>query len=162
MSYVLVIILFTVLMLPGLVGTVLPVLPGLPYMFIIALIYGISTKFIAFTTTELFILGMLVLLGLLATYFSGLFGAFAGGASKNALKLGTAGLLVGLIASPPLGAIAGLYLGILLGQATETNNPHQAIKAANGGIIGTFAGILINLLLGAFFIILFLIFAFTR
>src|SRR5680860_791410 len=116
MAEILLIVAFTILQLPGILGVVLPILPGVPYMFVIALIYGLITSFSSLTGNELGILGLLMISSIAISYLSGFLGAAFGGASKNALLGGTIGLLIGLFAYPPFGIFIGMYLGVLIAQ----------------------------------------------
>lgn len=161
MVNILLVVIFTLLIIPGLVGIILPILPGLPYMFVVALVYGLVTGFVSLTLTELGILGLIMVGSIMISYLSGFLGAAIGGASKNALIGGTIGLLIGLLAFPPWGIFIGLYLGVLVAQYMESDNHRRALKAANSSLIGSLSGIMINLVLAIVFIFLFVIFAVT-
>ena len=162
MSHILLVIFFAVLMIPGIIGTILPILPGVPYMFVLALIFGLTNNFEILTAQELTTLGIITIISLVITYLAGLMGAALGGATKRALTIGIVGLFIGLIIFPPWGAIAGLYFGILIGQMMETQNQQTAMRAATGGVLGALTGVITNLLLGLIFLILFMVFASTR
>lgn len=160
MSYGLLVVIFTLLMLPGLIGVIAPVLPGIPYMFVVALILAYWEHFTRITPLELSILGIITVISLLVDYFSGVLGAKFGGASPGALKAGIIGLLVGLVLLPPLGSIIGLFLGVLGYELFDHHSKEKAIKAATGSLLGAVAGIGINVVLAVLFLILFLFFAF--
>ena len=82
MADITVLFIFVVLMLPGLLGIVLPILPGVPYMMVVALTYGLVTHFHTLSGTPLYILGGIALVSLVIDYYSGIAGARIGGASK--------------------------------------------------------------------------------
>lgn len=143
------------LVLTGLAGTVLPVLPGtvlvLAGLFVGAWIDG-------FTRVGGWALGVIALLGLLAwatDYVAALFGARKVGASRWALigaALGTVvGLLMGLVGvlfMPFVGAVAGeLYAlrhrsGALQGATTA-----QALKVGTATWIGMLVGTAVKIAL---------------
>jgi len=152
-------IIFSILMVPGIVGSILPMLPGIPYMMIIALIYGFVNHFQRLTTNELLILGLITVVSILVDYFSGLLGARFGGASKKSVLYGALGSIIGIFALPPLGMFIGAFLGILIAELTAHKDKNRAVKAAAGSIVGSLVGIIINTLISITFLILFIVFA---
>jgi len=145
-------------MLPGIVGILVPVLPGIPYMFVVALIAALIEKFWYLTTSDLFVLGIIAAASMAVDYFSGILGARFGGASKSALYYGFIGLIIGLVLFPPFGGLVGLFVGIYLSETAQKRSRGQAAKAATGGVIGSVAGMVINLALSLLFLVLFIIF----
>ncbi len=156
MPYWLLATIFIILILPGLAGVFLP-LPSLLYMLAVALLFGFVNKFQHLSGVELGILSAIALISLLTDYFSGVLGAKYGGATKISLLLGILGFFIGTVAFPPFGGIAGIFLGIFLSEVFQGKR-WQALKAASGGVIGTLSGMVINLILAIFFLILFIIF----
>lgn len=152
-------IIATVLMLPGLIGIVIPAFPGIPYMFVIALIYGFITHFQTLSTTHFIILGILALISLIVDYTTGLLGAKYGGATKKSIAFGLLGSIAGTVLLPPFGGILGLFLAILLSELFLHKGNKKAVKAASGGLIGSLAGIIVNIILAVVFIVCFIIFA---
>ncbi|MFA5009721.1 MAG: DUF456 domain-containing protein [Patescibacteria group bacterium] len=145
-------------MLVGLVGTIVPIIPGVPFMFLVALIYALITKFAILTGAELGYLAILVVSSIFIDYFAGLLGAKFSGASGKSLLVGTFGFLLGLILFPPFGGFIGMFVGIVTGEIYFFNKPKTAIRAASGGVLGTLAGMVLNFLLGLTFVSLFLVF----
>ena len=92
-------------MFMGLVGSVLPALPGVTLIFISALVYAFFTGFEVVGGWVLALLGLFAVLALIADFIGTSYGARRFGASN----WGTAGGAIGGI----LGALAGLlFLGI--------------------------------------------------
>jgi uncharacterized protein YqgC (DUF456 family) len=147
------------LLLPGIVGVVIPVLPGIPYMFLVAIGYAALRGFYHIAGAELWILAGLALASIVVDYLSGTLGARLAGASAKSLSIGLLGLLVGLFILPPLGGVIGLFVGIFLAEFMRHRNQHQALRAATGGLIGSVAGIILNLILALTFMVLFILFA---
>lgn len=152
-------IVFALFMLPGLAGVILPLFPGVTYMLLVSLIYGVVTDFSRLTTNEFGILAALTALTMVVDYFSGILGAKLGGASMRSLALGMAGLMIGMLILPPFGGIIGLFLGILWNEIRSYGNRDKAIKAAAGGVLGAVVGIGINLTIGLGFLVYFIIHA---
>lgn len=159
MSNTVLVIIFSILLLPGLAGVFLPLLPGIPFMFVIALIYALIDRFQHLEGNELMILGGIAVLSLIVDYCSGIIGAKYGGASKKAILYGIIGLIVGVILLPPFGGILGLFLGVLIAEIIQHRQGKRAIKAATGSVLGSILGIAANLVLGLLFIILFVLFS---
>jgi len=158
MSDIVLIIATSILLLPGLLGVFLPMLPGIPFMFVIALIYAVVTKFAVLSGTEISYLAGLMFLSLLIDFLSGLLGAKIGGASGKSLLIGIVGLLIGTVLLPPFGGILGMFLGVVAGEIYFFGKTKTAVKAATGSVIGSLSGMAINLLVGLAFVVLFLLF----
>lgn len=159
MSNTVLVLIFSILLLPGLAGIFIPLLPGIPLMFVIALIYGVIDRFQHLQGNEVMILGGIVVLSLIVDYCSGVIGAKYGGASKKAILFGFIGLIVGIILLPPFGGILGLFLGVLIAEMIQHRDQRRAVKAATGSLLGSLLGIVANLVLGLLFLILFIVFA---
>jgi uncharacterized protein YqgC (DUF456 family) len=152
-----VLILVIVAMLIGAAGTILPVLPGIPFIFIAALFYGWYEGFTAITSEYLIILGIITALSMLFSYLSTVWGTRHFGASKWGSVGAILGLFFGLILLPPLGIIIGPLLGAFIGEYFTQKNSDQAIRASAGALIGLFSGIVVNLLIAVGMIISFII-----
>lgn len=149
------------LMIPGFVGLFIPVFPGIPWMFLVALTYGALTSFGRLTGSDLGILAIIALASVAIDYLSGVLGAKYSGASAKALGAGFVGMIVGLLVLPPFGGLLGLFIGVLLVEL-QTKTRQQAVRAATGSLFGSLAGIVLNLLLATLFITLFLVFGWPR
>ncbi len=158
MNHIVLTIIFVILLFPGFAGIVLP-FPALPYMFVVALIYGFIDKFQHLRPTELIILGVIMLISFINDCLSGILGAKYGGASRASLLYGGIGMILGLIIAPPFGGIPGLFAGVLIGEILMFRDHEKALKAATGSLIGTVAGMLISLVLVLVFLVLFIIFS---
>lgn len=149
----------TLLLLPGLLGVFLPLLPGLPYMLVIAILYGVVSQFTTLAGSELAILAAIVTASLIVDYLSGVLGAKWGGASSQTMIFGVIGLLIGTFLLPPFGGMIGLFAGVLLGELRRRRSNQEALRAATGSLIGTLAGMAINIVLALLFVGLFIFFS---
>ncbi|MDR2726285.1 MAG: DUF456 family protein, partial [Candidatus Adiutrix sp.] len=84
-------------MLAGLAGTLLPVFPGLPLMWLALLGYGWFTGWLAYGAAGLLLTGLLVLLSLVVDQAAAVIGAKKFGASRPGLLGSVAGGLLGLV-----------------------------------------------------------------
>ena len=134
------------LILLGLVGVVVPVLPGGPLMFagIVALAWADGFARIGWPTLVVAGLLMLAMWGI--DIAAGLLGARKYGASW----WGTGGALVGLLAGIPFG-IVGIIVGPIVGAVALEWVKHRDIKratqAGKGTLIGFVFGAFLKLLL---------------
>jgi uncharacterized protein len=151
------IIIAALLMIPGIVAIAF-MLPGVPYLFIVSLIYGFIDRFQRLTLRDLAILGALAVLSVVVDQSAGLIAARYGGARGKTFLYGIAGAIIGTIALPLFGGFIGLFLGIMTGELMRDRTEAQAVKAATAGVIGSIAGITINIVLGTIFLALFLAF----
>ena len=160
MPHIILLIIFAILLLILGIGSLfLIVFPSLPFMFVIALIFGIVDNFLHLTFSNLIILGLIALAAEVIDYLSGLMGAKLGGAARISLLYGLIGMVVGLIIYPPFGSIIGLFLGIVISEIIYFKDIKKALKAGGGCLLGSLVGSLIKLILAIIFLVLFIIFA---
>ncbi len=142
-------------MLVGVAGTFLPILPGLVMIFCAALAYGIYDNFNQISPYIIIVLGILTAFGTGVDYFAGAVGAKQSGASKAGSWGAVLGGLVGLFFFP-WGIIFFPPVGVILGELAVGKSLQQAIRAAWGTCLGLLGGavakILIALLMTGLFI----------
>ncbi len=137
----------------------MPILPGILFMFIVALTFAFLDGFEHITTINIIVLGIIFLISLVVDYLSGLMGGKYFGATKKGILGGFIGMIIGTLFFAPIGTLAGLFLGILITELVFGRNRKEATKAAAGSFIGTVVGISINLVLALMFLVLFVIFS---
>ena len=151
------IVVAALLMIPGIIAIAF-MLPGVPYLFVVALIYGFIDHFNRLSLKELAILGALAILSVIIDQSAGLIAARYGGARGKTFLYGMAGAIIGTFIVPFFGGFIGLFLGIMIGEIIRKQHHVHAIKAATAGVIGSVTGITINIILGTIFLALFLVF----
>ena len=150
-------ILGLLLMVVGILGSLLPALPGPPISWVgILLLYfcpGMETNYWLLGIT----LVIAVVIGIL-DYVIPAQGTKYFGGSKYGIWGTNIGLVVGLL-FPPFGFLIGPFLGALIGELIyNSNEGKRAFKAATGSFLGFLAGTFIKflvslLLLGVFFVV---------
>ena len=106
------------IMLVGLGGSVLPGLPGVPLIFISALVYAILTDFEYVGVLVVVLLGLFAAIAFVADFIATTYGARRFGASNWGTAGGAIGGIVGALAGALLfgiGALFGLILGTIGG-----------------------------------------------
>ncbi|MBI5742725.1 MAG: DUF456 domain-containing protein [Candidatus Niyogibacteria bacterium] len=153
-------ILFSILIFGGIFMTLVPMLPGIPLMLMLAAIFGLIGNFGVLTLGELGILGAILLVSICVDYSAGILGAKFGGAAWRSIATGLLGGFFGFIIFPPFGILFGLFLGIVFAEMMRHGNGLHAAKAATGYVLGAAVGVAINFLLAILFFTLFIAFVF--
>jgi uncharacterized protein len=126
----------------GLIGVIVPVLPGVLLIWLAILLYAVLTGFQAISPLAFAILTVIGLVTGTADLWMSLLGAKQGGASRRAMIYGVIGSVVGFLAGMVFiigglfGALAGYALGILLGEYQKHRDWNIALKASIGGLAG--------------------------
>ncbi|HEX9941816.1 MAG TPA: DUF456 domain-containing protein [Thermoanaerobaculia bacterium] len=128
------------LVVVGMLGTVLPALPGAPLVFLGLLVAAWAEGFEKVGWFTLSILGVLTLLTFVVDFFAASLGAKRVGASWLALAGAAVGMVVGLFFNLP-GIILGPFLGAVLGEYAARRNWAQARRVGFGTWLGMVVGI---------------------
>ena len=135
-----------VLIAAGIAGTVVPVLPGVPLVFVGMLLAAWADHFQHIGAVTLTVLGVLCALALLIDFVAGLLGAKHVGASTRALWGATLGAVVGLFFGLP-GILLGPFLGAALGELTLGRELAHATRVGVGTWLGLLFGTLAKIAL---------------
>ena len=120
----------------GIVGSVVPVLPGAPISWLGLLLFFLAPS-IPFSTPFIVITGIIALAIYILDYLIPAMGTKRFGGSKAGMWGTTIGLFVGLFTLGPLGILIGPFVGALVGELAFNNTESsQAFKAATGSFIG--------------------------
>ena len=141
-------VLAIVIMLVGLAGTILPMLPGLPIMWVGALVYALLTGFERIGWGYLGVFAVLVAATSLLDYVANLYGAKKMGASGWGLAGAFLGMLIGLFTGGLIGLLLGSFIGAILGEILGGRKGSQAFRAGVGTFLGFLGGTLIKFLVG--------------
>jgi uncharacterized protein len=130
-----------VLIVGGLVGAILPSLPGIPMVFGGIWLVAAVDNYRHLGLWWLLLIGVLGALGVIVDFVAGTLGAKRVGASKRALWGASLGTLVGMFFGIP-GILIGPFIGALLG---ELSSGTSVLRSAHVGI-GTWIGLLLGAL----------------
>lgn len=142
-----------ILMVVGILGSFLPVLPGVPVSWLGLLIMHLAPS----VPMNYWFLGVTFLV---ATFIYALnwiipaIGAKRFGGSRSGMIGATIGLVVGIIAPVPLGIIIGPFIGAFIGEIINKSDRKSALRAAFGSFIGFLASSFMEFIVAfAFFLV---------
>jgi uncharacterized protein YqgC (DUF456 family) len=139
-------VLSAVLILVGILGTVVPALPGVPLVFAGMLLAAWADHFQHVGTITLVVLGVLSLLALAIDFVAGLLGAKRVGASPHAIWGAVLGTIVGLFFGLP-GLVFGPFLGAVAGELLVGSRLERAAHVGVGTWLGLLFGTLAKIAL---------------
>ena len=134
----------------GLLGAILPILPGTVLSFV-GMLCAYFTTTSALSEAQLWLWGVIsvviiILDYILPAYFSKLFGG-----SKAGIWGATIGVVVGMFTMGPLGIILGPFVGAVAGEMLNQKQPlDKAIVVGAGSLLSFFVGTGIKLIAGGF------------
>lgn len=143
------------LMLIGLAGSVLPVLPGIPISYAGLIALHLTDK-VQYSTTFLVIWAVVVVLIQVLDYYVPIWGTKKFGGSKGGVWGSTIGLVAGMFFGP-LGIVFGPFVGALIGELLSGKQSKYALKAAFGAFVGFLIGTVSKLIVGGVFIYYFVV-----
>ena len=145
-----------ILILIGIIGCILPVIPGPPFAYA-ALLLGYFAAIPGYYSLAFIIImaGVVIVVTLLDYIFPSLISKRYG-ASRYGSWGALIGLAIGLIFFPPFGLFIGALLGAILGEFIFRPDIRKSLKAGMGVIVGILVGIFLKIvttgLLGFLFI----------
>ena len=153
---IILLILGFLLMLAGIIGSFIPVVPGPPLSWVGLLVLHL-TEAVTLSTTFLVITGIIAISIAILDYFIPAIGTKRFGGSRAGAIGTTVGLIIGLIALGPFGILIGPFAGALIGELVfNQTESTAAFKAATGSFIGFLASTFIKLIVAIVFLGLFI------
>ena len=143
-----------VLVLAGVAGTVLPVLPGVPLVFAGLLAAAWAGGFATVGWPVLVVLGLLTLASFVIDIGASSIGAQRAGATRAAMVGAAVGALVGIFFGLP-GLLLGPFLGAALGQFIARRDVAEAGRVGAGAWIGFLVGSAAKLALAVLMVVIF-------
>jgi hypothetical protein len=144
-----------VLLLLGIAGSILPVLPGPPLGYLALILLQLSS-YRPFSTSFLVAWGLVTIAITILDYVIPVYGTKVFGGTKQGMWGATIGLIVGIFFLPPIGIIAGPFFGALIGEMIGGSRDTQAFRAAFGSFLGFLAGTVMKLILSFIFVYYFI------
>jgi uncharacterized protein YqgC (DUF456 family) len=135
----LLIIIGAICIITGLLGSILPILPGPPISYVGLLLLQFTDP-APFTTRFLVIWALIVVVILVLDNLIPAWGTKKFGGSPYGVWGSVLGLIAGIFFFPPLGLVVGPLVGAFIGELVAGKQSDQAIRSALGSFIGFLAG----------------------
>lgn len=148
---ILAVVFFTI----GVLGTILPALPGAPLIWLGMLIYGLFVDFQNLPLMFFIGQGLAVALIFLIDYLASIWGVKRYGGSREAVWGSVLGGLLGVIVLGPFGLIFGPFIGAVAGELYRKSALDKALEVGFGTLIGFLGGAVLKLAIEAVMIIWF-------
>ncbi len=134
------------LIIVGIIGAILPVLPGLPLSFLGILLFKFSDR-CEYGWTTVLVLGLITGVALLLDYIIPVIGNKKFGGSRYGAAGCLIGMVMGLLFFPPLGMIIGAFVGaVIFEMLFDAKELKPSLKAGLGVFIGFISSTFINFL----------------
>ena len=146
-----------IIMLAGLVGAVLPVIPGPPIVWLGAFLYARQTGYQDVGVFTLVVLGALAVVGGTSDWWLAYLGARKGGASIWATLASIVGGIIGFFVIPFAGIIIGSLAGVVLVEYLRHRDWQRVMRAGRGYLAGWLLAAVVEvaicvLMIGLFFL----------
>ena len=148
---ILLIVFAFLLLVAGIAGCVLPLLPGPPLAYAGMLLLHLTDK-VHFTTPQLIIWLVVVIVLQVVDYITPLLGSKYSGGTSFGNRGCMAGTLLGLFFMP-WGVIVGLFIGAVVGEMLGGQDLSHAIRAGIGTLLGFLFGTLLKVIVCFYFLV---------
>lgn len=155
MELLLIVIAFLLVIL-GVAGSFLPIIPG-PLTCWLGLLVLHYTEGVDMSLSFLIVTFLVALFIFILDYIIPAIGTRRFGGSKSGMVGTTLGLLVGLFSPIPFGIIIGPFIGALIGEMIHRNDFNKASKAAFGSFLGFIASTFLKFIVAIIFLGFFLV-----
>ena len=140
------IIIGSIFIIVGLIGCVVPGVPGPPFSFLALVLLSAAKGWEPFSLNFLIIMALITIVVTALDYVVPAAGAKKFGATRYGFWGAVLGMLVGIIFFPPLGMIIGAFLGAIIGEMVVGKPSQEALRAGWGVFVGIMFGMIIKLI----------------
>jgi len=151
----LLVILSGCLLVLGLIGCVVPVIPAVPLSFLGLLLFHFS-EYGDLGGTRMLILSGISIAAFVLDQLISVWGVKRFGGSKAGIRGSIIGLVAGMFLFPPFGIILGPFAGAVIGEMAFGSNTKKALKIGLGALIGFFVGTILKIIICGYFLFLFI------
>ncbi|MGC3978708.1 MAG: DUF456 domain-containing protein [Paludibacteraceae bacterium] len=138
----LLVVLGIICVIAGLLGTVLPAIPGVPLSYIGLILLQLSDR-VQFSLQFMICWAVITVVVSLLDYYIPIWGTKKFGGSKYGMWGSFIGMIVGLFFGP-WGIILGPFVGAVIGEMLSGKKTHHALKAGFGSFVGLIFGNIIK------------------
>jgi len=140
---ILLITISALLILIGILGSIVPILPGPPIAFGGLLLVQFASKH-PFSVEFLIIFGVLAIASAIIDNVLPIYATKKFNGSKKGVWGSAIGLILGLFFFPPFGILIGPMLGAFIGEILDGKSANNSIKPAFGSFIGFLSSIFLR------------------
>lgn len=144
-----------ILFAAGLAGSILPILPGAPLIWLGMLIYGFFVDFQGLSVAFYIWQGLAVTLVFAIDYVAGAWGTRRFGGSRSAVLGSLLGAVLGLFMFGPAGIIFGPFVGAVAGELISGKEFDRALRSGLGTLLGFISGTVLKVIVMVLMIIWF-------
>ena len=120
----------------GIIGTLLPILPGLLLVWAAAIAYGLVEGFDGVGVAAMVVITALAIAGTVAGYVWPARAAGIAGATRGSMVVGAVCGVIGFFVVPVIGLPLGFALGIYLAERARTNDGTAAYRSTTATLKG--------------------------
>lgn len=132
-------------MILGLLGCIIPGLPGPPLSFIGLLLLHATSRY-QFSARFIIVWAVITVVVTVLDYAIPAWGTKKFGGSRRGIVGSIAGLILGLLFLPPFGIVIGAFIGAVIGELTGGKDSVAALRSGFGSFIGFLAGTFLKLI----------------
>ena len=129
-----------ILIIAGILGCILPIIPGPPLSFLGILVLHF-TDFATYSTRFLLIAAAIAVFVTVLDYLVPIWGTKRFGGTKAGMWGATIGMIIGMIFLGPLGLIFGPLVGAIIGESIKGANNKDAFRSGIGAFVGFLLGV---------------------
>jgi uncharacterized protein YqgC (DUF456 family) len=119
----------------GLLGSILPALPGAPLSYV-GLLLLLPCEGVDISNASLWVYGIFLAIVSVLDYIAPVWLTNLSGGGQQATRGSMAGLIAGLFFFPPWGLIVGPFVGAFIGELMEGSSKGKALKVALMSFVG--------------------------
>tara|TARA_B000000475_G_C15934265_1_gene422085 strand:+ start:474 stop:962 length:489 start_codon:yes stop_codon:yes gene_type:complete len=142
---IIIICVVTFILLLGIIGCFVPIMPGPPISYGALLLFHFSTSY-SIKDDILWLMAFIVLAVTVFDLWVQIYGVKKFGGTKKAVNGSIIGLVIGIFFLPPFGIIFGPFLGAFIGAIMEEGSDvNKSIKIALGALSGFMVGTMLKI-----------------
>lgn len=134
-----------ILIFAGIVGTVVPLLPGPPLVLGGLLVYGLATDFVNFSGWVIGVFIALTMLTFCIDVFAPALGASKAKASRYSVLGAIIGVIFGVAVFGPVGIVLGPLVGAFVVEYFVSQNFQHSLRVARGALVAFLVGTVVKL-----------------
>lgn len=148
---IILIILGSICLIVGLIGCIIPMIPGPPISYAGLLLLHI-TDIVQFSTAQLLFWLLLVVIVQVLDYFTPILGSKYSGGTKWGSWGCLIGSVIGVIFFSPWGIIVGPFAGAFIGELLGDRSTRDALKSGIGALLGFLFGTVVKVVICGYFV----------